>query len=222
MTAFPTEIKSVCPLRGRLTDISMMVMVLALFPRLRGLWGKGSTIYSPPALFFFFFFSLTWRLACAHQFHSLGSVQSGSASWGYCGRVFPDELRMGSWRIAYGLVRLISSHTVPGLHSHPTPTSLGQGCMRIMLPAALLVEWPGSFTCHCGNTGVERTPYKSQHRKPTLEKKVNKFSQGSCRNSNSQSFNNESGALPTYYPGSARAVVNRYKMLRGTFISLSN
>ena len=32
-------------------------------------------------------------------------------------------------------------------------------------------EWPGSFTCHCGNTGVERTPNKSHHTKLTLEKK---------------------------------------------------
>ena len=28
------------------------------------------------------------------------------------------------------------------------------------------------FTCHCGNTGVERTPNKSQHTKLTLEKKI--------------------------------------------------
>ena len=26
------------------------------------------------------------------------------------------------------------------------------------LPPALLTEWPGSFTCYCGNTGVERIP----------------------------------------------------------------
>ena len=43
---------------------------------------------------------------------------------------------------------------------------------RCNLPAALLAEWPGSFMCHCGNTGVEWTPNKSQHRKLTLEKKI--------------------------------------------------
>ena len=43
---------------------------------------------------------------------------------------------------------------------------------RCNLPPALLAEWPGSFTCHCSNTGVERTPNKSQHRKLTLEKKI--------------------------------------------------
>ena len=34
---------------------------------------------------------------------------------------------------------------------------------RCNLPPALLAERPGSFTCHCGDTGVERTPNKSQH-----------------------------------------------------------
>ena len=29
---------------------------------------------------------------------------------------------------------------------------------RCNLPPALLAEWPGSFTCHCGNAGVEWTP----------------------------------------------------------------
>ena len=40
------------------------------------------------------------------------------------------------------------------------------------LPPALLAEWPGSFTCHCGNTGVEQTPNRSQHTQLTLEKKI--------------------------------------------------
>ena len=42
---------------------------------------------------------------------------------------------------------------------------------RCNLPPALLTEWPGSFTCHCGNTGVERTPNKNQHTKLTMQKK---------------------------------------------------
>ena len=43
---------------------------------------------------------------------------------------------------------------------------------NLPVPPALLAEWPGSFTCHCGNTRVERTPNKSQHTKLTLEKKI--------------------------------------------------
>ena len=30
----------------------------------------------------------------------------------------------------------------------------------------------GSFTCHCGDTGVERTPNSSQHTKMSLEEKI--------------------------------------------------
>ena len=50
----------------------------------------------------------------------------------------------------------------------------------------------GSFTCHCGNTGVERTPNKSQHTKLTLKTKILRRS---CWESNSQPFDHESGAL---------------------------
>ena len=39
-------------------------------------------------------------------------------------------------------------------------------------PPALLAEWPRSFTCHCGNTGVAQTQNKSQHSKLTPEKKI--------------------------------------------------
>ena len=71
-------------------------------------------------------------------------------------------------------------------HSQPTPTSLGQiFVFRCNLPSALFAEWPGSFTCHCGNTGV-------QHTKLTLEKKIlPPFQPGS----KSQPFDQESGAL---------------------------
>ena len=40
------------------------------------------------------------------------------------------------------------------------------------LPSALLAEWPGSFMCRWGNTGLERTPNKSQNTKLTLEQKT--------------------------------------------------
>ena len=43
---------------------------------------------------------------------------------------------------------------------------------RCNLLPALLAKWPGSFTCHCSNTVVERTPNESQYTKLTLEKKI--------------------------------------------------
>ena len=44
--------------------------------------------------------------------------------------------------------------------------------LRWNKPPAPLAECLGSFTCHCGNTGVEWTLNKSQHTKLTLEKKI--------------------------------------------------
>ena len=72
-------------------------------------------------------FFLAWRSARVRQFHFFffggggapGSVHSGSVSSDDCGPVFSDELHVS-------LFSLISSHTMPGQHSQPTPTSLGQ------------------------------------------------------------------------------------------------
>ena len=94
------------------------------------------------------------------------SVQSGSASWDNCGQTFPDKLCVSlfldrlphyAWTTAYSALWLQWIRAV---------------CVfRCSLPPALLAEWLGSFTHHCRNTGVARTPNKSQHTKLTLEKK---------------------------------------------------
>ena len=56
---------------------------------------------------------------------------------------------------------------------------------RCNLPPAFLAEWPGSFTCHCGKTGVERTPNKSQHTELTLKNKIlSPLRSASCRSLN--------------------------------------
>ena len=96
-----------------------------------------------------------------------GSIYSGSASWDDCGRMFSDKSCVSCFRIG--------SHTMSGQwHSQPTLTLLIKGvCVfRCNLPPALLAEWPGSFTYHCSNTGVEQTPNKSRHTKLTLKKKI--------------------------------------------------
>ena len=45
-------------------------------------------------------------------------------------------------------------------------------CLAVTCHLRFLAEWLGSFTCYCGNMGVERILNKSQHRKLTLEKKI--------------------------------------------------
>ena len=88
-------------------------------------------------------------------------VYSNSTLYARIGLQWLSELRR-PWpsfprRDACEFVSLIGSHIMPGQHSQPTPTLLGQGCLvcvfRNNLPPTFLAEWPGSFTCHCGNAG---------------------------------------------------------------------
>ena len=85
-------------------------------------------IHSPRALFFFFFF-LKWRSACDHQIHFSGQDQSSVAQGpettvAECNPA--DKSRLSSFS-------LIGSHTLRGQHNKPTPTSLGQGWMRVQV-----------------------------------------------------------------------------------------
>ena len=66
-----------------------------------------------------------WKSACAYQIYFLGQDQSTVAQW--------PEMTVSSipWWVAYELVSLIWSHTMPGLHNQPTPTSLYHGCMHV-------------------------------------------------------------------------------------------
>ena len=90
------------------------------------------------------------------------SVHSGSVSW--------DDWPNVPWQIACELISRygIGSHTIPGQWHWVK----GVCVFKCNLPPALLAEWLGSFTYHCGNTGVEWTLNKSQHTKLTLEKKI--------------------------------------------------
>ena len=66
------------------------------------------------------------------------------------------------WWVACKFTSLIDFHTVPG-HNKISPLRLrrvkGVWVLKISPPPALLEKkWPGSFTCYCGNTGVELIP----------------------------------------------------------------
>ena len=170
-----------------------------LFPRLRG-FGECSTVHSTLALFIFIFLLLLfiyYYFFCKVKISSgtlillfrPGSIPSGSE----LRRLWPNV----PWQVACeldsgyvstrcldkGIASLLRIQWVKGVWVY-----------RCKLPLALLTEWPGSFTCYCCNTGVERTRNKSQHTKLTLEKRFLPRHR-SCWDSNSQPFDHESGAL---------------------------
>ena len=63
------------------------------------------------------------------------------------------------------------------------------------LPAALLADWPGSFTCYCGNTGVERIPKQESAQKVDPGEENSPAAPAGIRTRNL--FDHESGALTT-------------------------
>ena len=60
----------------------------------------------------------------------------------------------------------------PDMFPHRLRWVKGVCAFRCNLPPALFGRMTVFFTCHCGNTRVERTPNKSQHTKLTLVKKI--------------------------------------------------
>ena len=73
----------------------------------------------------------------------------------------------------YAAVQASSVYTIQPctMSFHAKPHTWSAYVFSCNLPPALLAEWPGSFTCYCGNTVWNRYQNKSQHRKLTLEKK---------------------------------------------------
>ena len=99
-----------------------------------------------------------------------------------CGRAFTDQLRVSSF--LWEVPTLCQDNRVSQLRLCRVK---GIRVFRCNPPRALLAKWPGSVTCHCSNTGVERTPNNSKHRKFSLEKPGLEL----------QPFDHEPGALAT-------------------------
>ena len=137
------------------TSISVLLLLFLFFPRTRGLWTKVRRIILHLRFFICLFIHINWRSARAHTFYSFRL------------RISPQwlsELKRlwmsVSWRAACKLL----FWRVPILCLYSTVRPLGLPCVKGVyvsgcnLPPALLAERPGSFTCYCGNTGVERVP----------------------------------------------------------------
>ena len=148
-----------------LLRVEVVVVALAFSSRAR-IFGECSTIHSPSSLFFFFLVETSSRTLI--KLSRPGSVHSGSASWDDCDRLFPDELLVSSFPDRFPTLWLDSGIISP----FRLRWVKGVCLFRWNLQLALLAQWPGSFTCHCGNTGVEWNPNKSQHTNLTLENKI--------------------------------------------------
>ena len=108
------------------------------------IWEEGSMNHSLPALFFF-----KWRSACAHQFHSLGQVQSTMAQWA---EMTVDKPFLASCVRA----RFPSGFSHYAWTTKATLTPVGQGCMPVSCnqPPTL---WKNGKVSHMllANTGGE-------------------------------------------------------------------
>ena len=136
-------------------------MVVAFSSRVRIL-GECSTNHTPPWLFFF---QVEIRSRSLLPLSMQRSVHSGSASWDDCGRVFHDELRVSSfpdWFPHYSCKAVFSAHS----------NFVGSKVYACLSGTCHLHFWQNDFGLLCGNTGMERTPNKSQHTTLTLEKKI--------------------------------------------------
>ena len=123
-----------------------------------------STNHSPPALFLLLLLFFRVEISSRKLIPLFRSwpVHRGSASWDDYNRVFPDELRVISFPDRFP--HCLSQSDFDG--------SRVNACLGVTCHLHYLAEWPWSFKCHRGNTGVERTPNESQHTKWTPEKKI--------------------------------------------------
>ena len=140
--------------------LSRAFQVMVAFSSLQVFWGEVWCFI--PCLRFFFWSGN--QLTHAHQFHCLSQDQSTEAHRAEM-NVAKCSLMSSVWALY--------PNSPDSIVSSPWLPWVKNVCMfRCNLPFALLVEWVGSFTCRCGNTGLEQTLSKSQHRKSTLEKEI--------------------------------------------------
>ena len=138
-----------------------------LFPRCK------SVIHSPPAFFFLFFL----KSSGAQLAHTISFLYAriGPQWLSELRRLLPNVPRQVACELLSGSFR-IGSHTMPGQrHSQPTPTSLGQGSMRVLGVTCHLHFWQndrGLLHATAVTRGRNGHPSKSPHTKLILDKKI--------------------------------------------------
>ena len=97
-----------------------------LFSHVRGIWENVRQLIPRQNVFFvgFVLFLVEISLRTLIPLFRSGSVHSGSVSWDNCDQVLSDKLHVSSFPDRFPHYAWIQ-------HSRPTPTLLGQGCMRV-------------------------------------------------------------------------------------------
>ena len=144
-------------------NIQNKVTTVVALSLLASVLGECSTVHSPCAFFFFFF----WSGYKLEHTNSTLFVRISPQWLSELRRLWPSV----PWQVACELVSWLVP--TPCLDSGiVSPLRLrwvkDVWVFRFNLPPALLAEWPGSFACHCGNTGMELTPKEKEILPPPL------------------------------------------------------
>ena len=150
-----------------------------LFPRLRGFWQNVRPLI-PCLRFYFWFLEVEISSPALIPLFMPGSVHSGSASWDDWGRMFPDKFRVSSFpdRFPQYAWDFVGSkvYACLGVSCHLHFWQNDRGLLRA---TAVARGWSG----HRTRVSIQSWLWRR------------KFSRRSCRDSNSQPFDDESGAL---------------------------
>ena len=121
-TIVPTPVKqqSVTDKSVGLLSMEAFLSVGGFFLACKNFGGRFDDWIPASASFFSFFFKVKISSHVPMPLFFYGQDQAETTVT----ECFPNELRMSSFS-------LIGSHTVPGQHSQPTLTLLGQGCMHV-------------------------------------------------------------------------------------------
>ena len=138
-------------------------------------------------------------VVCGHRLVTVSLTINATLK---CLSSLPILMQASFWWWQYSVRYCLPLPIPPGIS---VPASMCQQGVRVFswkLPPALLAEWPGSFTCYCGNTGGGTDTEIRVSTESWLRRR--KFSCCSCRDLNPWPFNHESGALTTELSHSPR------------------
>ena len=169
--------------------------VVVAFSSLARIWGECWTIHSPPA---FFSFKVEISSRTLILLFRQGAVHVSELRWLWLSVPWQIACQLISWQVPHYTWTVAES-----AHSDFIGSKV-YACW-----GALLAEWPGSFTCHCRYTGMERAPNKSQLVHKVDSGEENYLTAPAGIRTHNLSITSPA-LLPTSYPGSLFSICTAY------------